>query len=100
MTQRNLFESLESRRMLSVSAIFIPPLGTLTVFGDNANNAIVVSRNAAGTVLINGARIAGGTPTVANARLITVFGLGGDDAISLDETNGALPQASVRRRWQ
>ena len=31
-------------------------LGVLTVVGDATNNAIVVSRNAAGTILVNGAR--------------------------------------------
>ena len=95
--QRNHPESLESRRMFSVSAVFIAPLGTLSVFGDSADNAIIVSRNAAGNVLINGGavRIVGGTPTVANTRLITVFGLDGNDAITFDESNGALPQAQL-----
>ena len=42
--------------------------GVLSVTGDNAANAIVVSRNAAGRILVNGGAIAvaGGTPTVAN----------------------------------
>ena len=43
----------------------------------------------------------GGTPTVANTSLIQVFGQGGNDTITLDEANGALPAAqSVRRRRQ
>jgi Ca2+-binding RTX toxin-like protein len=81
--------------MLSVSALFVSPLGTLTVFGDSANNTIIVSRNAAGNILVNGGavKVIGGTPTVANTSLITVFGLDGNDSISLDESNGALPQA-------
>jgi hypothetical protein len=68
--------------------------GTLTVTGDNANNTITISRNAAGTILVNGGAVAvtGGQPTVANTALIQVFGLGGDDVIRLDETNGALPE--------
>jgi hypothetical protein len=67
--------------------------GTLTVTGNNANNTITISRNAAGTILVNGGAVAvtGGQPTVANTALIQVFGLGGDDVIRLDETNGALP---------
>ena len=42
--------------------------GTLSVFGDNQPNSIVVSRNAAGQLLVNGGAVsvAGGTPTVAN----------------------------------
>src|SRR5204863_332834 len=37
--------------------------------------------------------VLGGTATVANTSLIQVFGLGGADAISLVESNGALPAA-------
>ena len=77
--------------------------GVLTVFGDSAANNIEISRNAAGTILVNGGAVAvvGGTPTVANTTLIQVFGLGGNDVITLDEANGALPRAEpVRRRRQ
>src|SRR6185312_10497886 len=93
--QRNLLEMLESRRHLSVSAFFIQPVGALTVTGDSGANTIVVSRDAAGKILVNGGavKIIGGTPTVANTKAITVFGLDGNDAITLDETNGALPSA-------
>ena len=71
--------------------------GILTVRGDAADNAITVSRNAAGTILINGGAIAvaGGTPTVANTTRISVFGLGGNDVIALTEVNGALPHAEL-----
>ena len=71
--------------------------GILTVSGDNANNAITISRNPAGAILINGGAITvnGGTPTVANTTLIQVFGLGGNDTITLDESNGALPRANL-----
>ena len=71
--------------------------GTLSVFGDSANNSIVVSRDAAGRILVNGGAItvAGGTPTVANTSLIQAFGLGGNDTISLSEVNGALPAANL-----
>jgi Ca2+-binding RTX toxin-like protein len=92
---RENFESLEKRQMLSVTAAFIPSVGILTVFGDNNANNIVVSRDAAGKLLVNGGAInvLGGTPTVANTSLIQIFGLGGDDNLSLSETNGALPRA-------
>jgi Ca2+-binding RTX toxin-like protein len=71
--------------------------GTLSVFGDSANNSIAVSRDAAGRILVNGGGItvAGGTPTVANTALIQVFGQAGQDTISLSEVNGALPKANL-----
>ena len=64
------------------------------MFGDNAGNSLVVSRNAAGTILVNGGAVAipaarRPSPTPA---LIQVFGQGGNDTITLDEANGALPR--------
>jgi Ca2+-binding RTX toxin-like protein len=72
-------------------------LGVLTVIGDANDNAITVSRDAAGTILVNGGTIAvqGGTPTVANTRAITLIGQAGNDALTLDEANGALPRATL-----
>jgi Ca2+-binding RTX toxin-like protein len=71
--------------------------GTLSVFGDSADNSIVLSRDAAGKILVNGGAITvvGGTPTVANTALIQVFGQGGQDAITLSEALGALPAAHL-----
>jgi len=71
--------------------------GVLTVTGDAANNSIVISRNAAGRILVNNGAVAvvGGTPTVANTALIRAFGQGGGDSLSLNETNGALPRANL-----
>jgi Ca2+-binding RTX toxin-like protein len=71
--------------------------GVLTVVGDNADNSIVISRDAAGRIKVNGGAIAvtGGTPTVANTALIKVFGLGGKDRIALSEAGGALPAGSL-----
>ncbi len=92
-----MFEPLEPRRLLAVSAMFSAPSGVLSVFGDGADNTIAVSRNAAGNILVNGGAIAiaGGTPTVANTTLIQVFGMSGNDTLSLDESNGALPAAHL-----
>ena len=89
------FESLEQRQLLAVTAAFIPGAGILSVFGDAQNNNIVVSRDAAGKLLVNGGavNVLGGTPTVANTALIQIFGLAGDDNLSLNEANGALPRA-------
>ena len=81
----------------AVTAQFNPGLGQLTLFGDGLDNNIVISRNAAGAILINGGAVsvAGGSPTVANTTLIQVFGQGGNDVITLNETNGALPRANL-----
>jgi Ca2+-binding RTX toxin-like protein len=70
--------------------------GILTVFGDSLDNTIVVSRDASGKLLVNGGAVAvTGTsiPTVANTSLIQVFGQGGNDTITINEANGALPAA-------
>jgi Ca2+-binding RTX toxin-like protein len=71
--------------------------GVLTASGDNLDNSLTISRDAAGKILVNGGAVAviGGTPTVANTTLIRVFGLGGQDVITLSETNGALPVANL-----
>ncbi len=71
--------------------------GVLSVTGDSLDNNITVSRNAAGNILVNGGAISviGGTPTVANTSVIKVFGLGGNDVLTLSETNGALPKAQL-----
>jgi Ca2+-binding RTX toxin-like protein len=81
----------------AVTASFLPNAATLTVFGDALNNTIVLSRNAAGNILVNGGAVAvvGGTPTVANTAVIQVFGQGGNDTITLNEANGALPRANL-----
>src|SRR5258708_7378216 len=82
---------------MAIFGLFNSFTGILTVTGDQNKNSIVVSRNAAGTLLINGGAvpIIGGRPTVANTPQIQVFGLDSDDTISLDETNGPLPPAEL-----
>jgi Ca2+-binding RTX toxin-like protein len=86
-------EQLDAREVPAVVATF--SAGTLAVFGDGLANAITVSRDAAGKLLVNGGavKVIGGTPTVANTALIEVFGQGGNDTIALNEANGALPRA-------
>lgn len=90
-------ENLETRRHFAVTASFAAANGLLSVFGDNLGNTIEVSRNAAGSLLVNGGAvpILGGTPTVANTAQIQVFGQGGNDSITLNEANGALPKANL-----
>jgi Ca2+-binding RTX toxin-like protein len=71
--------------------------GVLNVTGDSLDNNLTVSRNAAGQILVNGGAVSvvGGTPTVANTSQIRVFGLGGNDVLTLSEVNGALPAAQM-----
>ena len=82
---------------MAVTASFNATTGVLTVFGDALDNNIVISRNAAGQILVNGGavQILGGTPTVANVSLIQAFGQAGNDTITIDETNGAMPKANL-----
>jgi len=82
---------------MAIKASFSSGAGLLSVFGDNLDNTIIASRDAAGNILINGGAVSvvGGQPTVANTGLIQVFGQGGDDTISLNEANGALPAAQL-----
>ncbi len=82
---------------MATTATFIPGAGSLNVIGDALNNTTTISRDAAGRILVNGGAVPvlGGTPTVANTGVIQVFGQGGDDVISLNEANGALPAAQL-----
>jgi Ca2+-binding RTX toxin-like protein len=85
------------------SSLALPPVtstfvgGVLAAFGSNDANTIEFSRNAAGQILVNDGAVPvlGGTSTVANTALITAFGLGGNDVITLSEVNGALPKATL-----
>jgi Ca2+-binding RTX toxin-like protein len=88
-------QSLDARDVPAVIATF--SAGTLSVFGDSLDNTIDISRDAAGKLLVNGGAVAikGGTATVANTALIQVFGQGGNDTITLNEAQGALPRANL-----
>ena len=94
-TPGHLPEALEARRLSAVTAGSAG--GVLTVAGDDNANSVVVSRDVAGNLLVNGGavRIVGSPATVADIRSILVSGLGGHDTLRLDETNGALPNAEV-----
>jgi Ca2+-binding RTX toxin-like protein len=82
---------------MATTATFSSRSGVLSVFGDKLDNSIVASRDAAGTILINkgAVSVVGDQPTVGNTSVIQVFGQGGNDTISLDESNGALPAAQL-----
>ena len=65
--------------------------------GDDAANNITVSRDPGGHLFGNGGaiHILPDTATVTNTNLVRVNGGDGNDVITLDETNGALPAAEV-----
>ena len=82
---------------MSITSTFNVAAGQLTVIGDSLDNTTNIDRDAAGLILVNGGAVAtiGGTPTVANTSQIQAFGQGGNDVITLNETNGALPSANL-----
>jgi Ca2+-binding RTX toxin-like protein len=90
-------ETLDERVLPAVTASFLPGPGILTILGDAADNTITISRDPAGKILINGGAVPvqGGTATVANTAQIAVFGQAGNDVITLNEANGALPAAQL-----
>ena len=71
--------------------------GILTITGDDTANAITVSRDLSGTLLVNGGTvpITGGIATIANTTRIDLSGLGDDDVLRIDDANGSMPAASV-----
>ena len=79
----------------TVAAVFTN--GVLTVMGDDNDNTLVVSRDPAGALLVNGGSIPinGGPATTNNTSRIQVFGFGGNDTISIDDANGPMPPASL-----
>src|ERR1700733_8150514 len=82
---------------MTIKANFSAGSGVLSVFDDNLDNTIFASPDEADNILINGGAVAvtGGQPTVANTAMIQVFGTGGNDTISVNETNGAMPAAQL-----
>lgn len=94
---RLALEALAGRVLPAVTATFSAADGTLRVVGDELDNTVVVSRDPAGTILVNGGAVAiqGGQATAANTRLIFLNGGAGNDNLSLSETNGAMPAAAI-----
>src|SRR3954454_13447650 len=90
-------ELLDRRILPAVTATFSAVSGLLRVVGDDQDNTVVVSRDAGGTILVNNGAIAiqGGAPTVTNTQQIFMNGVGGDDTLSLNEANGALPGSAL-----
>lgn len=89
------FLQLEERSVPAVIAMYSGK--GLIVYGDQLDNNISISRDAAGTILVNDGAVAvkGGVATVANTQQIQIFGMGGNDTLALNEANGALPTALI-----
>jgi len=79
---------------MAIRGVFLRDLKFLTVFGDAADNNLTITRDAC-TTLVNGGAvpILDGPATVADTSLIEVFGRAGNDTITVNEANGALPDA-------
>ncbi|HEX4265394.1 MAG TPA: hypothetical protein VH597_13740 [Verrucomicrobiae bacterium] len=78
-----------------ISAVFSG--GVLTVTGDAHDNTLIVGRDVAGTLLVNGGavKITGGPATITNTTLVKILGLAGNDTLSIDEANGLMPSANL-----
>jgi Ca2+-binding RTX toxin-like protein len=79
----------------SITAVFDG--GILTITGDNQDNTIIASRDAAGTILVNGGLVpvTDGVPTVDNTSLIRILGLDGNDNVVVTDDNGPMPRANL-----
>lgn len=91
-------EPLDRRVMMAVTASFSAATGVLTVMGDAQDNSIAISRDAAGSLVVNGdagvVAVQGGTATAANTTLIQIFGLGGNDELVWSRSVN-LPSARI-----
>lgn len=90
-------EPLESRALLAVTASFSAASGLLSVVGDAEDNVISIAWADDGRVLVNNGEvdISGDTPNANNFHAISALGMDGNDEIVLDESNGALPNATL-----
>jgi Ca2+-binding RTX toxin-like protein len=79
----------------SITAIFAG--GILTITGDDQDNTLTASRDAAGTILVNGGLVpvTGGVPTIANTTLIRILGLNGNDVLEVNDNNGPMPPSNL-----
>jgi trimeric autotransporter adhesin len=83
---------------MTISSRFHSDTGLLETFGDfNFADVITISRDAAGTILVNDGQVpvTGGPATVANTTEIQVNGQGGNDTLSVDDPTGTLPQVEL-----
>src|SRR5262245_60404408 len=88
-------ERLGERVLPAVTATFTAAGGTLRILGDETDNTIMVSRDAAGTLLVNNGAIAiqGGAATVANTSLVFINGVAGNDTLAVNLAGASTPAA-------
>ncbi|MDH2386282.1 hypothetical protein [Bradyrhizobium sp. CER78] len=67
--------------------------GVLTILGDAADDTITTGRGAAGVIAVNGGAvpITGRPATTANTTAVDILGQDGNDTVTLDASQGALP---------
>jgi Ca2+-binding RTX toxin-like protein len=91
-------QPLDDRVLPAVTATFFAATGVLTVTGDDQDNSLAVSRDAAGTLVVNGdgviVPVQGGPATAANTTLIRIFGMGGNDEL-IWSRSANLPPAII-----
>jgi Ca2+-binding RTX toxin-like protein len=82
---------------MSIIGKFLPNQHRLLLTGDDGDNKITVSRDAAGHLLANGGQIhiSPDGAIVTDTDLIRVTGGDGNDIIALDQANGLLPAAQL-----
>jgi serralysin len=82
---------------MPITATYSPGTFTLSVVGTTLGETMTIDRDVAGLLRVNGGTvtITGGSPTIANTDLISVAGGDGDDIVSIDEFNGAMPKAEL-----
>ena len=76
-----MFESLENRRLLAVTATLAD--GTLTVTGDNEANGVGIRRNETGQIVVRSGDATVGTFSYESVSRITVSLLGGNDRLEI-----------------
>ena len=71
--------------------------GVLAITGDDQDNTIIASRDAAGNILVNGGAVPviGGAPTVGSTSLIIMIGNDGNDTLTVNDSNGLMPPAHL-----
>ena len=82
-------EPLEGRTVPAVTAQFAA--GVLTVTGDDQADTITIGRTAAGQITVNAGAIGGRPVPLSGIVRIDVLGRGGNDRLSVDQTNGPMP---------
>jgi hypothetical protein len=92
---------------MAITAIFSPGTGVLLELGDELDNTIITSRDAAGKILVNGRDVSidGGQATVANTSVInvsgdTLNGGRGDDTVMGGKGNDFRRHSCALSMWR